>query len=239
VFTAHPTESSRRSVLRLLRKVAETVDGLEDPRSRPADVARDGRRLAELVDLLWQTDELRVVRPEPSDEARTAVYYLRSIASEVVPDLLEELDRQLAAVGVSLPATARPLRFGTWAGGDRDGNPNVTPAVTLEVLQLQHLSGLRELEKMVADLLTEMTQSTRVVTPSADLLASLEADAIALPITWSTIPRARAARATYRSAVAVPSEITHRRYRRGASAADPRPAGPIRTPAVGSRSRTT
>ncbi|WP_353648627.1 phosphoenolpyruvate carboxylase [Nakamurella sp. A5-74] len=189
VFTAHPTESSRRSVLRLLRKVAETVDALEDPRSRPADIAREGRRLAELVDLLWQTDELRVVRPEPSDEARTAVYYLRSIASEVVPDLLEELDRQFAELGVSLPVTARPLRFGTWAGGDRDGNPNVTPAVTLEVLQLQHLAGLRELEKLIADLLTEMTQSTRVIEPSEDLEASLQADAAALPITWSTIKR--------------------------------------------------
>lgn len=192
VFTAHPTEASRRSVLRLLRKVAETVDALEDPRRDAMAVAADRRRLAELVDLLWQTDELRVARPEPGDEARTAVYYLRSLASDVVPGLLEELDRQLASVGVRLPATARPLRFGTWAGGDRDGNPHVTPEVTLEILRLQHLAGLKELDTMVGELLTEMTQSSRVVAASDALLASLEVDAAALPITWSSIRRLNA-----------------------------------------------
>jgi phosphoenolpyruvate carboxylase len=192
VFTAHPTEASRRTVLRLLRKVAEVTAELEDERRPASESAALERRLAELVDLLWQTDELRVVKPEPQDEARTAVYYLRSIASEVVPGLLDELDRQAARVGVELPETSRPLRFGTWAGGDRDGNPNVTPAVTLDVLHLQHTSGLAELVAMVDEILTEMTASTRVVDVSAELLESLEADAEALPITWSTIRRLNA-----------------------------------------------
>ncbi|HEY1134778.1 MAG TPA: phosphoenolpyruvate carboxylase [Nocardioides sp.] len=192
VFTAHPTEASRRTVLRLLRKVAEAVAAGEQPDRTAADRAADRRRLAELVDLLWQTDELRVVRPEPGDEARTAVYYLRSIADEVVPGLLGELDRALATLDVALPATARPLRFGTWAGGDRDGNPNVTPAVTLEILALQHAAGLAELVDAVDELLTEMTASTRVVTPSAELADSLERDAAALPVTWSTVRRLNA-----------------------------------------------
>lgn len=192
VFTAHPTEASRRTVLRLLRKVAEVVATAEDQR-RPASLRPgDERRLAELVDLLWQTDELRVVKPEPQDEARTAVYYLRSIATDVVPEMLEELDRQLARVDVELPATARPLRFGTWAGGDRDGNPNVTPEVTLEILQLQHLSGLDQLVDMVEELLTEMTSSTRVVEASQALQDSLAEDAEALPITWETVRRLNA-----------------------------------------------
>ncbi|HEU5485241.1 MAG TPA: phosphoenolpyruvate carboxylase, partial [Microlunatus sp.] len=93
VFTAHPTEASRRSVLELLRKIADVVALLEDPRRSPSETPQHERRLAELVDLLWQTDELRVVRPEPKDEARTATYYLQSIAGQVMPDLLEELDR--------------------------------------------------------------------------------------------------------------------------------------------------
>ena len=163
VFTAHPTEASRRSVLELLRKIADVVSALEDPQRSPGQTPQLERRLAELVDLLWQTDELRIVRPEPTDEARTATYYLQSLASQVVPDLLEELDRALGVIGVELPPTARPLRFGTWAGGDRDGNPNVTPAVTLDVLALQHDFGLRTLIAAVEDLLTEMSASTRVV----------------------------------------------------------------------------
>jgi len=192
VFTAHPTESSRRTVLRLLRKVAEVVAELEDP-SRPQRTrAAAERRLAELVDLIWQTDELRVVKPDPSDEARTAVYYLRSIASEVVPDLLDELDQQLARLDIELPASARPLRFGTWTGGDRDGNPNVTPDVTLQILHLQHTSGLAELIVAVEEILTEMTASTRIVSASPQLLASLERDAESLPITWESIRRLNA-----------------------------------------------
>ncbi|MFC5380190.1 phosphoenolpyruvate carboxylase [Aquipuribacter nitratireducens] len=192
VFTAHPTEASRRTVLRLLQSVAEVVDAAEDARARPGDAARHERRLAELVDLLWQTDELRIAKPEPTDEARTALYYLTSIAQHVLPGLLEELDQQLSRIGVTLPPTARPLRFGTWAGGDRDGNPNVTPDVTLEVLQLHHDLGLRELVRQVEDALTEMSASTRVVTASEELLLSLDADAEALPITYSTLRRLNA-----------------------------------------------
>ena len=192
VFTAHPTEASRRSVLDLLRKIADLVQASEDPRRRPADVPRDERRLAELVDLLWQTDELRVARPEPVDEARTALYYLQSLAEEVVPGLMEELDRALTSIGVALPPETRPMRFGTWAGGDRDGNPNVTPAVTLEVLGLQHATGLRVLAGMVEDVLTEMSPSTRIIDVTDALAASVTADAAALPITYGTVKRLNA-----------------------------------------------
>ena len=192
VFTAHPTEATRRSVLGLLRKIAAVTYRAEDPRGRTSD--RDGseRRLAELVDLLWQTDELRIDRPEPADEARTAVYYLQTLAERVVPDLLADLDRSLASLGVELPEGARPLRFGSWAGGDRDGNPNVTPAVTLEVLGLQHDFGLRELVRGVEELLQELSSSSRMIAVSDALAASLEADREALPITYSTIKRLNA-----------------------------------------------
>ena len=189
VFTAHPTEASRRSVLELLRKIADVVTALEDPRRSASETPQLERRLAELVDLLWQTDELRVVRPEPKDEARTATYYLQSIAGQVMPDLLEELDRALGTIGVELPVGARPVRFGTWAGGDRDGNPNVTPQVTLDVLALQHDFGLRTLITEVEDLLNEMSASTKIVEITDELRASLEHDAEALPITWATIER--------------------------------------------------
>jgi len=192
VFTAHPTEASRRSVLGLLRRVAEEVHAAQDPRRHAADVPRSQRRLAELVDLLWQTDELRVSRPEPQDEARTAAFYLQTLARDVVPELLAELDRTLATIGVTLPVDARPLRFGTWAGGDRDGNPHVTPEVTADVLGLQHDFGLRTLVGQVEALLAETSSSSRVVGLDPDLGEQLEADARALPVTYSTIRRLNA-----------------------------------------------
>ncbi|MBT0767625.1 phosphoenolpyruvate carboxylase [Kineosporia sp. J2-2] len=181
VFTAHPTEATRRSVLDLLRKIADLIQVQEDPRSREVDTARAHRRLAELVDLLWQTDEIRVERPKPTDEARTAIYYLQTLTAQVVPDLLDELDRELASIGIEMPVNARPLRFGTWAGGDRDGNPNVTPEVTLDVLGLQHDFGLRELISAVDELILDLSSSTRVVDVSDELQATLEADRQALP----------------------------------------------------------
>ncbi|WP_299036459.1 phosphoenolpyruvate carboxylase [uncultured Pseudokineococcus sp.] len=184
VFTAHPTESSRRSVLDLLSRTAAALDSISDPRRRAADVEADERRVVELVDLLWQTDELRVERPQPADEARSALYYLSSLATGVLPDLLQELDHRLAGLGVSLGARSRPLRFGSWVGGDRDGNPNVTPAVTLDVLAQQHATGVEVLLRLVDELVVQLASSTQVVAVSDELVTSLERDREQLPQVW-------------------------------------------------------
>ncbi|MEZ0164177.1 phosphoenolpyruvate carboxylase [Kineococcus sp. LSe6-4] len=181
VFTAHPTESSRRSVLDLLLRITTIVEASEDASQRPLDARRGQRRLAELVDELWQTDELRVLRPRPADEARSALHHLRNLTSTVLPDLLEDLAVGLDELGLALPADAQPLRFGNWVGGDRDGNPNVTPEVTAEVLGMQHDAALDVLTAATRDLMTELAASTQIVGFSEDLLASLEADAQALP----------------------------------------------------------
>ena len=134
VFTAHPTEAARRSVLTKLRRIAALLDDerarARRPGGRPDAERRVRRRLAELVDLLWQTDELRVVRPEPIDEARNAVYYLDELHADAVPRRARGRSRRARAHRRrAARSTRRPLTFGTWIGGDRDGNPNVTPAV--------------------------------------------------------------------------------------------------------------
>ncbi len=165
VLTAHPTEAARRSILDKLRRVA---DLLEQP-----DTAIRRRRMAEAVELLWHTDELRISRPDPMDEARNGIYYLEGLGSAAVGDVLDELREQLATIGVRLTPQARPLTFGTWIGGDRDGNPNVTPATTIEVLELQAVHGIRLLLDLVNNLRRELSVSQRVSGASEPLLARL------------------------------------------------------------------
>ncbi|MFD7184347.1 phosphoenolpyruvate carboxylase [Streptomyces sp. NPDC059904] len=177
VFTAHPTEAARRSVLNKLRRVAEL---LETPVIE-ADRRRYDTRLAENIDLVWQTDELRVVRPEPTDEARNAIYYLDELHAGAVGDVLEDLTAELERVGVTLPDATRPLTFGTWIGGDRDGNPNVTPAVTWDVLILQHEHGINDALELIDELRGFLSNSIRYTGATEELLASLQNDLERLP----------------------------------------------------------
>jgi phosphoenolpyruvate carboxylase len=183
VFTAHPTEAARRSILSKLRAIATELE--VEARATAMDGWTDreatDRRLAEVIDLLWQTDELRLQRPEPADEARNAIYYLADLADEAAPKVLEDLADTLANLGVPLPPTARPLTFGSWIGGDRDGNPYVTPAVTREVLLIAYEHGIRLAERLSDRLIDELSVSRRVRGISLDLAASLAADLDALP----------------------------------------------------------
>ncbi|MDQ4069050.1 MAG: phosphoenolpyruvate carboxylase, partial [Actinomycetota bacterium] len=181
VLTAHPTEAVRQSILGKRRRIAELLDVGTDPRATEDERGRAEREMAEVVDLIWQTDELRRNRPTPSDEANSVVFYLADLFGAVVPDLLDDLAAHLSRQGLHLPARARPVRFGTWVGGDRDGNPNVTPEVTLEVLGHQRRLALRKLTSLVEDLIGKLSTSTRVVGISDALEASLAFDRMVLP----------------------------------------------------------
>lgn len=182
VFTAHPTEAARRSILTKLRSVADLLD-VEAANAAlygAADPAPTDRRLAELLDLLWQTDELRLDRPDPADEARNAIYYLSDLYADAAPRVLDDLTETLHTLGVRIAPTARPLTFGSWIGGDRDGNPYVTPAVTRTVLLMQHEYGIRATEAALDRLIEAMSVSERLRHVSLDLSASLARDLDAL-----------------------------------------------------------
>ena len=182
VFTAHPTEAARRSVLTKIQQIGrllEQWDRALGPGDGPSDrVAerRVRRRLEELVDLLWQTDELRVARPEVIDEARNTVYYFDALHRDAVPQTLRAFTDELARLGLELPLDARPLTFGTWIGGDRDGNPNVTAENMLDVLALQHDHAIRDALRVVDELRNDLSPSVRIAGVTAELESSLAAD---------------------------------------------------------------
>ncbi|MEE6263338.1 phosphoenolpyruvate carboxylase [Plantactinospora sonchi] len=183
VFTAHPTEAARRSILSKLRAVADQLDAEASAAVLygATDEAPASRRLAELLDLLWQTDELRLDRPDPTDEARNAIYYLRDLYAEAAPQVLDDLADTLRGLGVETAPTARPLTFGTWIGGDRDGNPFVTPQVTRDVLLIQYEHGIQATEAAMESVINEVSVSRRLRGVSLDLSASLAKDLDALP----------------------------------------------------------
>ncbi|MFL5779439.1 MAG: phosphoenolpyruvate carboxylase, partial [Chloroflexota bacterium] len=142
VLTAHPTEARRRTLLLALRRCAALLERLDDPRLTPTDDRELRRRLREEITLLWRTADLRAVGPSPLDEVRTAMAFFDATLFTAVPRLYRiadaALDRASTASGSAGPAAdtgrtgTRPprvpafLRFGSWIGGDRDGNPTVT-----------------------------------------------------------------------------------------------------------------
>ena len=179
VVTAHPTESVRPPLLATLRDVTALLRQRDAVTGRMRD--RVDRRLAELVDVVWQTNALRDKRPEPAEEVASVLWHLDQLAAAVVPDLLEDLAYELNRLGVELAVTARPLRFGTWVGGDRDGNPRITPDVTLQTIAAQFERALESLVIAVDRLAHALGSSTRVVGVSADLEAALDHDRACLP----------------------------------------------------------
>jgi phosphoenolpyruvate carboxylase len=148
VLTAHPTEARRRAVTEALRRISALLTTLDDGRLGASERAEARRRLREEIDLLWRTSALRATAMQPLDEVRAAMTAFDETLFRIVPVLYRSLDRALtgpASGRVASPALPF-LRFGSWIGADRDGNPFVTAEVTKQtaVIQAEHV--LRALE---------------------------------------------------------------------------------------------
>ncbi len=187
VFTAHPTEAQRRTVLDKHRRMAKAMGGLDRVDLTPDERARCTSLLRQEITILWQTDEVRHERPRVADEVKNALFYLEEILYPLVPRIYERLESILAlAYGTNIEVPPL-LRFGSWVGADMDGNPNVTAAIAVDtaLAHAARATGLhvRELGRL-GDILS---QSTRCIGVSQELLASIERDRDALPMLADTV----------------------------------------------------
>ncbi len=171
VLTAHPTEARRRAVVDALRRVAQLMDQLDDPRLGAAERADAERRLCEQVTILWRTAQLRQQRPTPLDEVRSAMAIFDESLFMLVPVLYRALERAMSRP----PQQVRPfLRLGSWVGGDRDGNPHITHEVTESTLEIQATHVLLGLENAANRIGRSLTLAEDSTPPSETLLEGLE-----------------------------------------------------------------
>ena len=197
-LTAHPTEARRRSVLDKLQSIAQALV----QRALPPDAAKlDGPLNAEQstqgglvreLTALWQTDELRASQLTVVDEATNTLYFFERSIFDVVAWLHEDLRAALASAypGETF-RIGRFVDYRSWVGGDRDGNPNVTAAITWETLRRHQARIVGYYIARVETLRRELTQSTRVVAVSEELLQSIEADGHLVPLTATELRRYR------------------------------------------------
>ncbi len=190
VFTAHPTEARRRTTLERLRRVAGALERMHAPDVPREEAEEIPRRVLEEVVSLWQSDEVRAARPSVLAEVKNGLYYFESGLFDLVPRLYRDLERALEA---SYPGRAwrvpALVRFSSWMGGDRDGNPFVTPAVTVGAVRVLRVAALRRHLASIDALGGRLSQSTQEVGASDELRASLAADDAASPELGAALAR--------------------------------------------------
>ena len=176
VLTAHPTEARRRAVVTAISRVGEQLDRIDDPRGGSAERDDARRRMLEEIDILWRTAHLRSTAVDPLDEVRTAMAVFDETLFRAVPALYRSLDHLLLGdtSGAKAPAAPAFLRLGSWIGGDRDGNPNVTHAITKEALATQSEHVLMALERAATRIGRTLTAQQSTTPASPQLQAAIE-----------------------------------------------------------------
>lgn len=175
VITAHPTEAAKRSILEIQQRIAVVLQKLDHPLLTKRERGKLEESLFNEVTILWQTDELRHHKPSVLDEVRNGLYYFDQTLFEVLPEIHSEvedvLEKNFPAKKWDVPNF---LKFGSWIGGDRDGNPNVTPDITWETLHKQRKLVLKKYKNVLVDLMKRYSHSTTRVAVSQELIQSLE-----------------------------------------------------------------
>jgi phosphoenolpyruvate carboxylase len=175
VLTAHPTEARRYTTVSKLARIFALLQELDAHRPTPGMQEQIRRRIAAAVQEMWGSDELRAVTTTVLDEVRAGLIYFSSTLADVVPEVYRDLEATVRATFPDHELRVPPLlSFGSWIGGDRDGNPNVTPRMTAAALQLMKESCLRYHEARIAALAGRVTLSTRVAGEPEPLRTLLE-----------------------------------------------------------------
>lgn len=158
VLTAHPTEVTRRSLVHKHVEINKCLEKLEHDDLTPPETYRIQRRLMQLIALAWHTNEIRVARPTPIDEAKWGIAIIENSLWKAVPDFCREINFQLEKhFGVQYNVELAPVRLSSWMGGDRDGNPFVTAEVTRKVLWMNRWKAADLFLKDISDLAEELS----------------------------------------------------------------------------------
>ncbi len=177
VITAHPTEAKRRSIMYALRRIFLVNEKLNDTRLDRASKRIILDELTTQIQILWRTDEVREARPQVRDEIKNGLYYFKESLFEAVPVIYRNLEARIRDhfpdALIQVPSF---LHFGSWIGGDRDGNPNVKPETTEMALRLQSQTALEEYVRRLTRIFTQLTHSSQLCTPNKAFLDSLNQD---------------------------------------------------------------
>jgi len=177
VITAHPTEAKRRSILYAIRRIFLTNEKLNDTRLGKIQRQEVIDELESQIQLLWRTNEVREKRPQVRDEIKNGIYYFKESLFDAVPVVYRNLEDRIRdhypSANIKVPSF---LKFGSWIGGDRDGNPNVTPETTVLALRLQSRATLQEYVRRLNIAFKLLTHSDQLCTPSKEFTDSLNKD---------------------------------------------------------------
>lgn len=204
VFTAHPTEAKRRTTLGKLRRIGTALAAIYNQSSGngngssmkllPDEQQELLASVREEIVGLWQSDDVRLVKPSVIDEVKNGLYYFSEVLLGEVPRMYRELERALTTFYPPAPGeepwkAPSFLRFGVWMGGDRDGNPFVTPDVTIETAKLLRLEMINDHTHEIEELSHVLSQSSRQVDISSELADALAKNAELLPETADLVAK--------------------------------------------------
>ncbi len=158
VLTAHPTEVKRRTLIQKYHKITEILEQRDLLKKFPSKLKILDKKLYDEITIIWNTDDLKRTKPSPADEARWGLAIIEDSLWETIPKVYRRLnDIFLKNMGKGLPKNFNPFEFGSWMGGDRDGNPNVTSKVTKEVILLSRWEAAKLYEKELTKLIRSLS----------------------------------------------------------------------------------